>query len=306
MVRSLIAGLLVVMPFAALAQSPAPCKFPAKPRIDWVGEDSGCRPGGVACNVGEVIDFSAQPILGSFQNCDRFSWNFDDGQQSSFRNTEHVYSTARTFRVTFSVFNTAGAESDFRTIVVQICKEPAKPKIDWVGSITGCRPGGVPCALGEVINFSVQPVQGGNFQACDEFDWTFGDGTTSQSRNPQKTYITPPKSPVTCIVSNPNGGDGDSKGIVVQTVLPKIETFKAASGRVLKGLPIVISWKTQNILKIRIDPGNYEDSRPAGSVTFTPQQKTTYQLTAYGAAGQLGSQSITVDVVLPRRRSSKH
>jgi hypothetical protein len=304
--RSLLAVLLVMMPFAALAQSQAPCKFPAKPRIDWVGEDSGCRPGGVACNVGEVIDFSVQPVLGSFQNCDRFSWNFDDGQQSSFRNTEHVYTTARTFRVTCSVFNTVGAESDFRNIVLQICNKPAKPKIDWVGTVTGCRPGGVPCALGEAINFSVQPVQGGSFQACDEFDWSFGDGSTSQTRNPQKVYVVSPKGPVTCLVSNQNGGDGDSKGITVQTVLPRVETFKAESARVLKGLPVVISWKTQNILKIRIDPGNYEDSRPSGTVSFTPQQKTTYRLTAYGIASLASSEPMTVDVVLPRRRSSKH
>ena len=100
--------------------------------------------------------------------------------------------------------------------------------------------------------------------------------------------------------------ENDSATIRVQTVTPSIDDFRAVSTRVVQGSPVVLSWRTRNISKIHIDPGNYEDIRATGTVTVNPLQNTTFRLTAYGAASMASSSPVVVDVVPGRRRAAGH
>src|SRR6059036_3148175 len=102
----LITGLLIMAPFAARAQQS--CNPPAQPKLDWMGTQTGCRPStsspsvavvSLPCAVGEVINFKALPVAGSFQSCDGFAWNFGDPANgfASVRNPPYVYSSPGAF-----------------------------------------------------------------------------------------------------------------------------------------------------------------------------------------------------------------
>lgn len=173
-------------------------------------------------------------------------------------------------------------------------------RIDWLGSITGCKRGGAPCATTETITFTATPTpQGRPFQACDVFAWNFGDGTTSALQKPTKTYNAAlGDGNVFLQITNCSGGfadDGD--GIVVKplTVLPSILSFTASAPSIVLGQSVTFAWNTQNGSKsVRIEnehessiaPILKVDRGPTGTYPFTPPESMNYTLTALGDAGQ--------------------
>src|SRR5258708_2367548 len=129
------------------------------------------------------------------------------------------------------------------------CHQPPVPKIDWVGTLTGCSPGAGTCAAYEPINFFAKTADGSSFEACDQFDWDFGDGSHhSTLQNPTHTFALPGSFPVFLLITNDTGlFEGVSRIVpVAATVLPAIIEFKATPNQVTPGQTIVFSWNTAN------------------------------------------------------------
>jgi hypothetical protein len=94
--------------------------------------------------------------------------------------------------------------------------------------------------------------------------------------------------------------------IVVATAPPVVDDFSVNLQRVVAGQEVILTWRTRLARKIRIDPLNYEDDRPTGSLIVKPSQTTTYLLTAYGDAALRSAGPVKVEVTPSRRRAARH
>jgi len=202
-----------------------------------------------------------------------------------------------------------------------LCHQPPVPKIDWVGTLTGCSPGTGPCAAYEPINFFAKTADGSSFEACDHFDWDFGDGSPHSSlQNPTHIFAFPGSFPVSLLITNDTGlFESDARFVIVAaTVLPAIVEFKATPNQVTPGQTTVFSWNTANTTRgVRIE-NVHSSSVPAvllvtiqqsiGTYSFIPNATMAYTLTAFGDAAQITSPApITVEVVgASRGRAVRH
>ena len=196
----------------------------------------------------------------------------------------------------------------------QACNPPAQPKMDWLGTQTGCRPSplslvsaaaSLPCAVGEVINFKASPVAG-SFQSCDGFAWSFGDPANgfASVQNPPYNYSSPGEFTVALGVFNTAGNTSTSQ-IITLTVQPFASEFKATPPRAIQGQEVTLSWQTTSVTKVHIDPLNL-DFPPNSSYKFKPARTTVYTLVPYGSAGQGAAKTVTIEVLSPRRRAARH
>ena len=205
------------------------------------------------------------------------------------------------------------------------CHPPPHPRIDWLGTQSGCSRNTVPCVTAEVINFSVTPTNG-SFAACDSFDWDFGDGVHSSLKNPTHSFVSTGTASIFLKVFNATGPDqfdGDALTVVAATVSPSIDYFRVLNGtgqsvsNVTPGQPIVFSWSTKNATRgIRVEYRHppsvqtvilWSDQHAAGTTTpFIQRDTTVYTLTALGDASTQ-TQTIIVEVVgSAKRRSARH
>jgi hypothetical protein len=201
----------------------------------------------------------------------------------------------------------------------QPCNCPPVPavKIDYLGAATGCKPGGAPCAIGEVVSFTLTSL-GRPFQVCDVFDWDFGDGTHSTLQNPTHVFTTTlADARVIFLITNCSvtfDGDAGPLNVVPLTALPTIASFTASLSRISPGQSVTLTWTTGNGSKgVRIESAQTSgatpivkvDRGPAGSYTFVPSQSMDVRLTAFGDAAQRISSPIRIEV-LRRHRAARH
>jgi serine/threonine protein kinase len=76
---------------------------------------------------------------------------------------------------------------------------------------------------------------------------------------------------------------------------PKIIYFNSSISKRVDLTPVILSWDTQDITKVRINSIG-EDLQPKGDLEVDPKEKTTYVLTAYGNFDQTIEKTIIVDV----------
>jgi hypothetical protein len=202
----------------------------------------------------------------------------------------------------------------------QPCNCPTVPavQIDWLGSVSGCKPGGPSCATGETIQFTLKSL-GRPFQVCDVFDWDFGDGSPhSTQQNPTHVYTTTLEDArVIFLITNCSVTfDGDARPLFVVplTTLPSIASFTASSSRISPGQSVTLTWTTGNGSKgVRIESAQTSgatpivkvDRGPSGSYTFVPSQSMDVRLTAFGDAAQRVSGPIRIEI-LKRHRAARH
>lgn len=137
-----------------------------------------------ACAAGAepVADFSAEPTSGcrplTVQFTDQsenvptsWQWNFPGGTPSSsqLQNPQVVYNTAGTFNVTLTVTNALGSSQITKTNYITV---QGPPVANFSFSLTGN-------AVQFVSTSTGNPTS---------FNWTFGDGNTSNEQNPLHVY----------------------------------------------------------------------------------------------------------------------
>lgn len=118
----------------------------------------------------------------------RFSWDFGDGSGSSSQNPTKIYSTPGNFTATLVVTNPAGSSASSQSLSFY-----SVPAASFTASATSANPG-------NAIAFT--DGSAGNIMS---WNWNFGDGTTSSTRNPIKTYSLEGNYAVSLTVSNPVG-----------------------------------------------------------------------------------------------------
>lgn len=117
-------------------------------------------------------------------------WSFGDGYSSTLQNPEHTYSSWGTYTVTLSVTNSNGCQHD--TAMQVMVKPLPTTAFTYQGSCTG--------SATQFSDLSSTP-QG----AIVQWDWQFGDGSTSNQQNPEHVYATGGTYTVTLTTTNSLG-----------------------------------------------------------------------------------------------------
>lgn len=156
-----------------------------QPTVNFTGNPlSGCYP--------LPVQFTDQSLAGS-GSINLWQWDFGDGATGVIQNPAHIYPTSGNFNVTLRVRNSLGCI----TVLTknQYVQVNPKPHADF----TNTNP--VSCNPPATINFTNASTGTGTLN----YQWSFGDGSTSATTNPSHTYTLPGTYTVRLIVINASG-----------------------------------------------------------------------------------------------------
>lgn len=155
-----------------------------------------------------------------------YLWDFGDGTTSTSATAQHLFPTIGTYTVRLTVTDELGATGT-TTLTVKV-SPPNQPP---VASTAGSTPlvGASPLA----VNF-VGAGSRDSDGSIASYLWNFGDGTTSTSANPTKTYAIPGTYTARLTVTDDSGATGTST-VVVTVKLP-------AAAKVVSVSSMVMSW----------------------------------------------------------------
>jgi PKD repeat protein len=130
------------------------------------------------CTV-NFIDYST---AGPGTTITNWYWDFDDGTTSTLQNPSHVYATSGTYNVCLVIVGNNG---------ITKCKEQLCLKV----TVDGCG-NTMPCGVKPLFQFKIDKCtvyfvdQSGTNPGTTitSWNWTFGDGNTSNLQNPVHTY----------------------------------------------------------------------------------------------------------------------
>ena len=133
-----------------------------------------------------------------------WAWTFGDGGTSTVKNPTHVFSTNGSYRVNLTATNASGSSSGAHTVVVG---------------------GGVPVA--QFTYSPGYPSPGQSVQFTDlstnsptSWYWTFGDGGTSTSKNPNHVFSANGSYRVNLTATNASGSSSGAHTVVVGGGVP--------------------------------------------------------------------------------------
>lgn len=168
-------------------------------------------------DVEEVVQFTDLSAPGT-EPITKWEWTFGDGGTSGERNPDHAYDAPGQYTVKLTVH--AGDLSDTMERVAYITVEEPTPPVAEFGSDRRT------VQVNELIRFIDQSVSG-TF-AIDRWTWDFGDGETSQDRNPRHRYAAPGLYTVSLKVSDDGGfEDTEVKVEYIEVVAPPTADFAA-------------------------------------------------------------------------------
>ena len=161
----------------------------------------------VTINVNPVANFSLPNVclpVGTAQFTDlstisdgtqsqfTYLWNFGDGAFSNQQNPTHNYAGSGPFTVTLKVTSNNGCTNNAVKTLNTIYPEP---QAAFTGPAEIC--------FGNTINFTDQSSAAGS--TITQWNWNFGDGTTSIQQNPVKNYASAGTYTVTLSVTSQIG-----------------------------------------------------------------------------------------------------
>ncbi|HET9824217.1 MAG TPA: PKD domain-containing protein, partial [Chitinophagaceae bacterium] len=174
---------------------------------------------GGACLPSGAAQFSDESSVAS-GNITRWEWNFGDGGTSTLRNPVHNYSSSGPFNVTLKVTSDQGCVDDSSQIMNKILGQP-QAAFSSLAEICD----------GASVSFTDQSTATGS--TVSQWQWDFGDGSTSTDQNPTKIYLGPNTYTVTLNVKSLEGclSTAATRNIVVDP-LP-IASFNVSSPQCL-------------------------------------------------------------------------
>ncbi len=118
-----------------------------------------------------------------------YTWDFGDGSNSSEQNPAHKYEISRTYHVNLTVSNAGGISAPVTHDVV--AGGPSEPIVAFTAIP---RSGTVPLIVSFLDQSTANPD-------TSTYAWNFGDGATSNQRNPAHQYVTSGSYDVTLTVT---------------------------------------------------------------------------------------------------------
>jgi PKD repeat protein len=158
-------------------------------------------------------------------------WNFGDGATSTALVATHLYASAGQYTITLTVTGAGKTSSTSRTIAVGN-GAPVTPTVSAAFDVSTQAP-----SIGQGITFSDRST--GN---PTRWAWSFGDGATSNDRDPVHAYAGPGTYTATLTASNATSSATASRQITVSALVPyralvSVATFGGGAGGT--------SWRTE-------------------------------------------------------------
>lgn len=237
------------------------------------------------CNIPHTVSFNNTTAGGSGFT---YLWSFGDGATSAQQNPSHTYTTGGTFTVSLIATNSAGCSDTLtRTDYVTIN--------NIVADFTANRLN--PC-VGQGVQFT------SNSPGAVWWRWSFGDGGTSNSENPSRSYSSAGLYTVTLIVRNANGCYDTITKVDYIDVRPRPTSNFTAAPRVGCEVPFTVQFTNTTV-----DGVSYEWDFGDGSTstaqdpshTYTSPGTYTVRLVSTGANGCRHTRTRTdyIDIQLP-------
>ena len=140
-----------------------------------------------------------------------WQWQFGDGATSTQREPEHTYTQPGAYTVVLRVTSAQG--SDIRTRAGYVVVDPAQTNTPPVANFSATPESG---STPLVVRFTDTSAPG--TAAITAWLWTFGDGGTSTSSDPQHTYTAPGTFTVSLRVTTAHGADTRTRaGLITVT-----------------------------------------------------------------------------------------
>ncbi|MBU3714598.1 MAG: PKD domain-containing protein, partial [Ferruginibacter sp.] len=227
-------------------------------------------------------DFSSKnpngcaPLLVNFTdnstgNPSSWKWDLGNGTISYLQNPSVVYFNPGQYTVKLIVKNATGEDSVAKSQYITVYENPV---IDFSASSTN----GCPALLTNFSDLSTS-VDG----SIQSWKWDFGDGTLSQDKNPQHTYVNTGNFNVSLMVTNNHGcSNSNTKDKYIKVLEKPIVSFVNSSVTNC-GTPQVIHFQNSSngsgILKYKWDFGDGNISNEAKpSHTYTKSGSFTIKL----------------------------
>jgi chitodextrinase len=182
---------------------------------------------------------------GLHQHLDRtissYSWTFCDGGTSTVAAPSHLYAAAVTYTVSLTVTGPGGSDTQTRSNYVTV--SATTPVAQFTGAPTK---GKAP----QVVGFT-----NASTGSITSYAWDFGDGTTSTTANPNKTYSASGVYTVALTVTGPGGSNTKTQTNYVK-VTPRAKFSASATTGVA---PLIFRRRIHRRRRhrLRLDFGDY-------------------------------------------------
>ncbi len=181
--------------------------------------------GPTAAFSSQVTDLTAQLDASASSDPDgtivSYAWNFGDGTTATGKTTSHTYGSAKTWTVTLTVTDNAGATGTTSSpVTVTAPKANQPPVAAFTSSSTG---------LAVSVNGSTSSDPDGTITA---YAWDFGDGATATGATASHTYQSAGTYQVTLKVTDDKGATNSvTKPVTTQTPAnqPPVAAFTATT-----------------------------------------------------------------------------
>jgi len=202
-----------------------------------------------------------------------WNWDFGDGASSTDQHPTHTYTSGGTFLVTLTVNNACGEASTSREVVVVFGPPPVA---DFTAEATEV-------CEGEAVHFTNQS------RNAYFWSWDFGDGQTSNDRDPSHAYSAAGSYTITLNVINECGSDSESKVNYVTVNAGPVADFSATptSGQA----PLIVAFTDHSTSTMGITSWSWDfgdggtSNAQSPSHTYTAPGTYTVQLTVVDACG---------------------
>jgi PKD repeat protein len=222
-------------------------------------DTSGCSPLSVQFNNGSL-------------NATSYQWNFGNGITSSATNPVYQYNNGGLYTASLIAINSNGCRDTF--ILPYSINVKQSPLASFnMSSATGCTP------------LSVAFTNSSQNTAGPVWNWSFGNGFTSNAQNPSTIYADSGHYQITLWVMNSNGCMDDSTQTILANLTP---TAQASTFDTLGCSPYQVSFSNNSIHATSYQ-WNFGDgitsTTPVPNHTYTNAGNYTITLTAISSAG---------------------
>jgi len=172
----------------------------------------------ITIDIGPIAGFSYTPLNPTIEDTIQFIdesidaltwfWDFDDGSTSYNQNPTHQFTNPGTYDVSLEVVDYRNiADTFIKEIIVEPPNVPPEASFNYIPNVVG---------VSDEISFVDTSVDSDG--TIISWFWDFGDGSTTDIKNPQKTYFTVGGYSVSLTVTD-DDGDFDTMTKIIN-VLP--------------------------------------------------------------------------------------
>ncbi|MHC4643681.1 MAG: PKD domain-containing protein, partial [Planctomycetota bacterium] len=228
-------------------------------------------------------------------------WDFGDGATSIDPNPSHTYTDARTYTVSLTVTGPEGSDTETKSRFIKLFT-PSVPNADFTRepisinapmTVQFTDTSTCPASLINHENGAIYTtsIESASYGGITTWTWDFGDGTTSNERNPTHTYQDTGSYTVKLTVVGPRGDDSITRKGYIQLTMPSIPianfTAKPRSGNG----PLVVQFTdtTTGHVSSRLwdfgDGTTSTEQNPVHTYTYRDIPDYTVSLTVTGMGG---------------------